>query len=944
MEFGILGPLEVKRGDQALALGGAKQRALLAVLLLQANKAIGAERLAELLWREEPPSSAAHAVEVYVSQLRRILEPDGAPYRLLLTGPAGYTLRIDSSSLDAVRFQALVESAAQLPPEMMLKQLQKALGMWRGPALADFPTEPFALGEAARLNDLRLHATEQRIEAELALGRHAALIGELAALTREHPLRESLCGQMMLAFYRSGRQAEASDVYQRTRQRLVDELGMEPGPELQALLKRILQQDRSLSLGGETHPRTNLPAHLTSFVGREGNLVDVRQMLGVGRLVTLVGVGGCGKTRLAVQTVDGLADRFPDGAWFVDLAPLTDSEMVPQAIAASLGVREQPGRPILDTVAEHLRKKSALLLLDNCEHLVDGVAEVTAALLSTCRDIRVLATSRERLRVDGEHVYQVQPLAIPPSGAYIMASELSRFDSSVLFIQRAQQSRPSFSVSDANAPDIADLCRRLDGIPLAIELAAAQIYGLTPREIVTNMGDRFAILASGDRARHPKQRTLWATLQWSHDLIDASEKAVFRRLSVFSGGFDLAAARAVAGDETITPRHVTTLVATLTDKSLVVADNEVSRATRYRLLETVREFATAMLDASGEADAVRDRHAVHYLAFVRDRQPLRYSDVRQWLPEFVYEEDNLRAVLAWLNSRRPGDGLQLATLLTEFWLAAGRLKEGRSWLETMLGSKQVSDKVLLSAAGYKAGSLAYWDGDYVAASTLLAESMELKRELGDTLGAAQQLGLVAAVTQARGDGARAIQLAEEFQTIAHQSGDASIQNWAALYLGWIVYFNGDYSRAKHLFLETLDPFRAERDYSGLALALCGPLVIEAEQGEFESARRWAREVIGLVRDHRAYFEPTGHMGPLVLLAGAEGRDDAVGHLWGGVLRMEREGRLIDATLRRKVQLSVDRVRERLGDERFDILVEEGAAMSDEALRAEALREPERSTP
>ena len=950
MEFGILGPLEVTRDGQALSLGGAKQRALLAILLLEANRVVPVERLTELLWGEEPPATAAHAIEVYISQLRRSLEPSGAPYQMLLTAPAGYSLHIDDESIDAVRFQRLVDSAAELfLPEDRKVQLTKALALWRGAALADFAAEPFSVGDAARLDELRLHAIEQRIDADLALGRHAVVVGELVSLAGEYPLRERLCGQLMVALYRSGRQAEASDVYQRTRERLVDELGMEPGPNLQSLLKQIVNQDPALtlrlpvpSLEAIQRSRTNLPAQLTSFVGRLPDVAGVKASISASRLVTLTGVGGSGKTRLALQTAAELIDRFADGVWFVDLAPLTDGAMVVQAIASSLGIREQPRRALLSSLIDHLHRKATLLLLDNCEHLVEGVATAAENLLSACRDLRVLATSRERLRVHGEQLYQVPPLAIPPPDVQMMASELSGFESCELFIQRARQSRPSFSVSEVNARDIADVCRRLDGIPLAIELAAAQVSAFTPREVVTNMGERFAILTSGDRVRPPKQRTLWATLDWSHQLLSESERTVFRRLSVFLGGFDLEAAKDVVADETITPHNVTTLVASLTDKSLVIADAEVSGETRYRLLETVREFSADLLGASGEVDAVRYRHSAHYVAFARDRQPLHSSEVADWRPKFAREEGNLRSVLARFCTDDANEGLRLATLLAEFWIAAGRLKEGRSWFETLLSSAAISDKQLLSTARYQAGRLAYLDGDYVAASTLIAESIELKRELGDALGAARQLGLLAAVTQGRGDGARAIQIGEESQTLALQLGDALNQAWATLYLAWIVYFNGDLSRANELFLETVGPLRAAHDYNGLGFALCGPLLVDARRGRFESARRWAREVIEMVRDHRVYLEPTGHMGVFVLLAEAEGRDDAVSRLWGAALRMEREGRLIDGNLRRMDQLAADRVKERLGEDRFDELLAEGAAMSHEELMAEALKEPTRS--
>lgn len=942
MEYRILGPLEVRQQGQALALGGTKQRALLAILLIQANKVLAVDRLAELLWGDDPPATAAHAIEVYVSQLRRTLEPNGAPYRMLLTNPAGYSLRIDPAELDAIQFQSLVARAEQLSPEKALAQLDRALALWRGAALADFAAEHFALSEAARLNELRVHATEERIDAALALGSHATLIGELVSLTSEHPLRERLCGQLMLALYRSGRQAEASDVYQRTRERLVEEQGMEPGPELQALLRRILRQDPGLApdrpasrLPALQIERTNLPAQLTSFIGREQELSEIADAVAKVRLVTLIGVGGSGKTRLAVQLGAALLERFADGAWFIDLTPLTDPAILPQAIAGPLGIREHQGGSLLTTVAVHLRKMSILLLIDNCEHMVDAVAGLTEALLASCPGLHVLATSRERLRIAGEHVYQVPPLRVPPPGASISPSELAGFEGVQLFVDRARQSRPTFAINDQNAEAVADLCRRLDGIPLAIELAAAQVIAFNAKEIVRHLGDRFAVLATGSRTRPPRQRTLWATLEWSHQLLDELEKTVFRRLSVFSGDFDLEAAKALGADEVITPAAIPAIVARLMDKSLVVAEPESKGETRYRLLETVREFSLELLRESGESDLLRDRHAAYYLELAqRMDQNSRHSDIVQWLPQFAREAGNFRAALETQRAG-PNKGLQMATALAGYWEASGSLTEGRFWLEAMMSSA-VKDKQLLARAEYRTGLLAYFQGDYDAAWAHMSAGVELKRKLSDNAGLARQLGTLAEIAMARGDGTAALRLAEEAQALSQTFGDARSRAWSDVHLGLIHLYRRDYAQAAAFLNDSLSPLQSARDYIGFAYALSGLAAMHVENGDTAAARERVVELVELVDRHMVWIEDPGWLWICLLLAEAEKRYETALRLWGAIGRLEREGKFWHPTYSKKYRHVVERATQHIKPDEVDGLAAYGAGMSREELFAEAL--------
>jgi predicted ATPase/class 3 adenylate cyclase len=944
---------------------------------------------------------------------------------VLLTKPAGYYLRIDPGELDAVEFQILVASAEQLAVEEALAQLERALALWRGPALADFAGEQFALSDAARLNELHLHATEGRINAGLALGRHAALIAELVSLTSQHPLRERLCWQLMLALYRSGRQAEASDVYQRTRERLVDELGMEPGPELQALLRRILQQDPSLILtptvsslpsgtltflmtdieestrlwdasadkakqalerhnriviekvtqhdgqlvesgregdsflvvfrlptdavaaalavqlamyredwphetvirvrvavhtgqaelqlkhyvgaalyrcarlmatahGGQVvisqateelvadalpnsaslldlglhhlrdisrpehvfqllhadlppefpalksgeRARTNLPAQLTNFVGRERELRDVADAADRFRLVTLTGVGGTGKTRLAVQVGGALLDRFAEGIWFVDLTPLSDAELIPQAVASSLGIREQPGRELLATLTDHLRKGRTLLILDNCEHVINEAAAVTATLVARCSELHVLATSRERLRVDGEHVFQVPPMGIPSDPAELSLPELRKFESVQLFVDRAALSAPSFSLNEGTGHAVAQLCIKLDGIPLAIELAAAQIPALSPQEILGNLGDRFSILASGNRTGSFKQRTLWATLEWSYQLLSDSEQRLFLRLAVFAGGFDLEAAKSVGSDELVPPTEVVAVLGKLTDKSLVVAEPGASAApTRYRLLETVREFAGETLRQSGEEQQIRHRHALFYTALGADSDVrVRTSGAEIWLDRLEQEHDNARAALSWSMSHDPNLALRLAIAWCALWEHRAYYTEGRQWLTDAQrvaanhSNDSQHDRIAVlrtrAHAKYVEGELARGQGDLKGARACREGALTIAETIKDKGMIAASLNGVGIAFAAEGDFEGALHqferalamlaLKEEARMrIPHFGSVATLE--ATLYCnrGQVAACLGDYKKAREDYSRALVYFKDSRSGSWL---------------------------------------------------------------------------------------------------------------------------------
>src|SRR4051794_39325419 len=510
MLVGVLGPLEVEQDGSRIAVGGGRLRALLACLALDAGRPVSTGRLVDALWEEDLPADQVHALQSLVSRLRRALG-DGS---LVAPAPGGYRLDVE---VDAQRFEALAGagSAARAAGDhaRAAEVLEAALGLWRGPALADLTDYRFAAQAAARLDDLRLTALADRIDADLALGRGDRLVSELEALSTQHPLNERLAAQLIAALYAAGRQADALAAYERVRRRLADELGVPPSPELQQAHMAILQDKPA---------RTNLRAPVTSFVGREREIAQIGELLQHARLVTLLGPGGAGKTRLAREAVAPWVERVADGVWMVELAPVSDEGEIVPAVLGALGLREaalpeRSGivvREGLDRLLDVLAEREAIVVLDNCEHLIAGAAALADRLLGACPRLRIVATSREALAIDGERLVAVPPLDASPAIQ--------------LFRDRATAARPDFVVDEAAH----EICRRLDGLPLALELAAARLRTLPARELAARLDDRFRLLTGGSRTALPRHRTLRAVVDWSWDLLDEPERRLARRLAV----------------------------------------------------------------------------------------------------------------------------------------------------------------------------------------------------------------------------------------------------------------------------------------------------------------------------------------------------------------------------------------------------------------------------
>ncbi|GLY48982.1 BTAD domain-containing putative transcriptional regulator [Lentzea sp. NBRC 102530] len=720
MRFGVLGPLAVwDEEGEPVTVPELKVRALLAALVAQDGDPVAADTLIHHLWGDHPPGKPAGALQAKISQLRRILGRDR-----IVRQPPGYLLRLDGAlDLDAARFRDLVARArSTVDPSARASLLTEALDLWRGAAFADFADEEFVRSAAHRLTELRLSVVEEQAKARLEAGDHALAVGELASVVAAHPLRESLRAVQMRALYLTGRQSEALTSYEDLRARLAEELGIDPSPELRALHQAVLRQDAELGAPRENAAevvarpvQTNLPNALTPLVGREKSLARLAELRSAARLVTLTGPGGVGKSSLAVAAAAQEAllrpEEFPDGVWFVEFAGLRSAAVadLAQVVAAVLGIRDDaPALPgsgggattSVQRLATALRDRRTLLVLDNCEHVIDAAAELTDLLLRTARGLAVLVTSQEPLGLAGEGVFGVDPLP--------------RDDAHRLFVTRAAASAPGFPsrLEDCDPADlaaVAEICHRLDGIPLALELAATRVRALGVRELAVRLSDRFSILTLGQRGAPARQQTLRAMIDWSWELLSAPERIVLRRLAVASDGCDLGAAEEVCAGDGVTRAEVLDLVTRLVDRSLVVvAEGPAGR--RYRLLESVSAYATERLHEMADFTSARDRHLRHYLAVAERAEPLlRGAEQRVWLTRLDADAGNLRAALD--HAGGSAEAVRLVQALSWWWLLRGRLTEGRRALAAVLATRPAGQEPELAALH---SAFALLNGDHAA--------------------------------------------------------------------------------------------------------------------------------------------------------------------------------------------------------------------------------------
>jgi predicted ATPase/DNA-binding SARP family transcriptional activator/DNA-binding CsgD family transcriptional regulator len=883
-----------------------KAAALVKLLTLEPGHRMHRERVMDLLWPDLALRSATNNLRQALLAARRILDPettqDTSSCYLVRRGellelcPRG-TLWVDVEAFEEVA------AAARRSGEPGTYRV--ALDLYTGELLPADRYEAWAEERREGLRETYLALLLELAKLYEEQGRAEEAIEVLGRMVAAEPVREEAYARLMRLYALSGRTGEALVQYERLQEALSRELGADPGEASRRLHEEILAGRVSPSQPRAAPPldksssarQHNLPAPRSSFIGRERELVEIKRTLAMTRLLTLTGTGGAGKTRLAIEVAKDLIGAYPDGVWLVEFGGLSEPELLPQELAEALNVGEQPDRPLIDTLVEALGTKKLLLVLDNCEHLVDAVARLTDALLEGCPNLRVLATSREPLGIAGEVSWGVPPLAMPHPRHAPSVEELGSYESVRLFVERARHIERAFALAPHNAQYVSQICQRLEGMPLAIELAAVRAKVLSAEQIAERLDDCFRLLTNGNRTALPRHRTLRATIDWSYELLPEEERRLFRRLAVFAGGFTLAAAEAICSREDLEDGEVLDLLSRLVDKSLIVVQ-ERGGEMRYRLLETVRQYGWKKLKVSGEVEVILRRHADYFLALAQEIEPriepkINNVDRQIWLERLEIEHGNLRAVLRWAVDNDEAEmGLRLASALFWFWHMRGYLSEGRGWFERALAEAPARTSVQAKAlycAGYTAWIQGYlsearfqleesvttWrelegrKGDFANALWLLGlvmlalgepavarslteESVETFRAMGgdDRFGLSMSLAILGIVVSYLGNHTLATSLLEESAAIAREVGDDWMHSLPLRYLGATTYRQGDYDRAEVLLKESLSVLRGswEKWYISRSVE-CLATVVSMQGYSYRAARLFGagealREAIG----------------------------------------------------------------------------------------------------
>jgi predicted ATPase/DNA-binding SARP family transcriptional activator len=894
MEVRLFGELEAVRDGAPVPVRGTKQRSLLALLALHRGQPVSADRLIDALWGDGQAANPANALQAQIGQLRRIF---GAA--AVITTEAGYALAVGPGDVDVVRFEQLVANGRALAEQGKMAQasavLGEALGLRRGEPLAEFAYAGFADAERAHLGELILAAIEARAGADLALGQHGQLAGELETWCRQHPLRERLWELLILALYRAGRQAEALGAYTEVRDRLVDELGLDPGPALRELEASILAQDPTLSpprpaplppaplppaplppapKSAPAPPMSagNLREPLSSFVGRAAELVQLREAVHASRLVTLTGPGGVGKTRLAVEAAAALRGAYPDGAWLVELGGVAEPAGVVPATAHALGASAsalasaQPAGSGAELIVHHLAGRSLVVVLDNCEHVIGEAAALADTLTGAVSGLRLIATSREPLGVSGEVLVPVAGLTAPGAAE--------------LFTDRARAVQPGFRADGPVGDVIADICGRLDGLPLAVELAAARLRVLPLATLAERLDDRFRLLTGGARTARPRQQTLRAVVDWSYDLLFEDERRLFTRLATFTGGCELTAAEAVCADDQVPTGEILDVLARLVDKSLVTAPGTGGEA-RFSQLQTLWQYGRDRLAESGEADAMRDRHGVYYRQLAQDSHDgLRGATGPTWRDRLTRESGNLRAALDWFIATGDADAaLSLASGMAWLWFITADFAEGARWLGDAL-----------SASGprrMELGAIAHvWHGYCVGMSSNPAagvmeceEAVAALRTSDDRVRLAEALVLCATVLAFAHHFGRSLAALAEARDLLAPAGHGWLLATHDLIVAWNLVSMGRLEDAKPAARSSLDRF----DAAGEVLMVVSPLnalaSIAEARGDLEGASTAYEALLERCRTTGQPLQVPFSLVALAALRARQGHDDLADGLY-----------------------------------------------------------------
>ena len=858
----MLGPFEVRADDGVLAdVPGARLRALLIVLALEPGRVVPKAALVDWIWGEHPPSEAANALQRLVSRLRKAL-PDG-----LIEGQTdGYRLRVEPDAVDAVRFERLVGQARHDENPRRVRLLREALALWRGAAMQGVGLTDSEAFDAAvtRLEGLRLTAMEDRFDAEISLGHGAELVTELTDVVAAHPLRERLVAALMRALVATGRDTEALLVYQRTRDALADALGVDPSPELSALHVALLRGElgRREQYWLEEGRKTNVRAELTSFVGKDADVAAIRELIAVHRLTTLIGPGGSGKTRLATETARTLLGDLPDGAWLVELASIGADGDVAQATLAALGLRdallgEAPNAEPTDRLIAAIRERDMLLVLDNCEHVIESAAAFAHRVLGECRRLRILATSREPLGITGEALWRVVPLALPAQDA--SPGEIESSPAVRLLRDRASAVRKDLTTDARTSATMARVCRALDGMPLAIELAAARLRTMSLDQLAHRLDDRFRLLTSGSRTALPRHKTLRAVVDWSWELLTDAERMVLRRLSVFSGGASLEAAERICvasaveqgaveqgavEQGAVEPEQVLELLTALAEKSLLLAEGD--SAPRYRMIGTIKEYAGDRLAEAGESDLARRAHLAYFTELAETADPhLRRAEQLEWLAALEVEHDNISSAMRGAIAAGEAYGaMRLAAGAGWYWWLGGHKAEGNELITAAIAIPgEVADEIRALVYAYVVMFLSSGRRDEHQAAEWIHEAHRLSQRSQHHN---PLLGLITPLE-------RMLEAPDAFlpawESLLDSNEDPWVRALARLQLGKMRIQHGQGGRDADAYLEmALAEFRAIGERWGISFALTELADRIAVRGEFAGACEYYEQAVAVVTE------------------------------------------------------------------------------------------------
>ena len=900
MQISLLGPLEATTDSgEPIELSGARVRALLAHLALAPGQVESQRSLIDSLWGDDPPAGAVNALQALVSRLRRALPPGSVQ-----SHQAGYRLAVPREAVDVFRFESMIaeaRAALTADPRDAATRFEAALLLWRGPMLADLPEPEFARADIARLAESRLRAVEDLAEARLMAGQPDT--ATLEAVVAEHPTRERAVGLLMRALAATGRPAEALTLYERLRQTLSDELGVDPAPEVAAVHLQLLRGELDPpASAARALAETNLRAGVTSFVGRDDDVVRVRKLIDEFRLTTLTGPGGSGKTRLAVESARCLLDQHPDGVWLVELAPLAHPAEISTAILTTLGLRDQPIRPrsrvpagstvaweeqfdslaayldggadTIDRLADALADKRILLVLDNCEHLIEAAAALADHLLGACPDVRILTTSREPLGITGEALWPVEPLSLPPSDATV---EVARsFPAVRLFSDRAAAAHPGFELDEHSVDRVVSICRTLDGMPLAIELAAARLRTMTIEQIALRLDDRFPLLASGSRTAMPRHQTLRAVVDWSWSLLTEPERTLLRRLALFSGGASVEAAEHVLAAGDGPADDALDLLASLTDKSLLILDR--NGQPRYRMLETIKAYGRERLAQAGETELIRRAHAEHFLTLAEAAEPhLRTGEQLYWLGLLDADRDNMHAaVRGAIASGDASTAVRLVAALGWYWnLRANRSEGYELAMEALALTGDVADETR-ALAYFSGGLCAAWGPvDEGKAKEWFEAAVDHIAKVDPSGHPMLRLaGPVSSMLKAWMDGDPGWHVPDWL--VADE--DPWVRGHALMMRGYGAFFAGvGHDRGAADLEAAVESHRQAGDRSAIAMTLGGLAEVAAWRGEFTAGVHHVEEALALVTELSSIEEIAQHrvfLARLLWLAGDHDRAHA----------------------------------------------------------------------